>query len=243
MKPPDRRPFHFKQFSLYQDRCAMKIGTDGALLGGWTEVESWSHARLLDIGTGTGLLALMLAQRNRTLTIDAVELDADAVSQAEENAQASPFSDQISVFHSEIQKWQPDYRYELIVSNPPFFHKRVHSPDLKRTKARHDDFLPLEDLVTHVDRLLTEKGCFSVVWPANRATELVEHFAQCGMHPVKRCRVAPTPGKDFHRVLITFKKDAQPEKVKEETLVIEQYGRAVFSAAFIALLREYYLDF
>lgn len=243
MKTADRRPFRFKQFSLYQDRCAMKIGTDGALLGGWAEVDQWPEARLLDIGTGTGLLALMLAQRNRSLVIDAVELDADAASQARENALASPFAEQITVHHSAIQKWYPEYQYDLIVSNPPFYHKRVHSPDLKRTKARHDEFLPLEALAAVVERLLAPEGCFSIVWPADREDALTRAFGASDMYPVRRCRVAPTPGKDFHRVLLTLKKGSVAEPLQEETLIIEQYGRAVFSAAFIALLREYYLDF
>lgn len=243
MKTANRKPFHFKKFSLYQDRCAMKIGTDGALIGAWTEVEDVSEARLLDIGTGTGLLALMLAQRNRSLIIDAVELDEEAVSQARENVSESPFSEQISVHHSSVQAWDPGHRYALIVSNPPFYSGRVPSPDLKRTKARHDHYLPLDELVASVDRLLAPEGRFSVVWPAERASSLVEGFLERGLHLSRRCRVAPTPGKDFHRVLMTFKKGEVIPPVKEETLVIEQYGRAVFSAAFIDLLRDYYLDF
>ncbi len=221
----------------------MKIGTDGAMLGAWTKVEDMASARVLDLGTGTGLLALMLAQRNHALQIDAVELDEDAVGQARENAASSPFTTQIEVHHSDIQSWEPGYTYDLIVSNPPFYSGRVLSPDLKRTKARHDEFLPLDELVSAVDRLLATGGRFSIVWPFEREEELTSKLAQRGIHSMRRCRVAPRPDKSYHRVLKIFKKGEISGAVEEETMLIEQYGRAVFSASFIALLREYYLDF
>ncbi|MGF1565749.1 MAG: tRNA1(Val) (adenine(37)-N6)-methyltransferase [Flavobacteriales bacterium] len=242
MKPVDQRPFHFKQFSMHQDRCAMKIGTDGVLIGAWTAVEESGKARVLDLGTGTGLVALMLAQRNRELVIDAIEIDDSAALQAQENVASSPFAGQITVQHSAVQEWKPDFRYDHIVSNPPFFNAKPVSPDARRTKARHDSSLPVSALAEAVGRLLNSGGRFSVVWPKEREAELETELACYGLHLERRCSVFPTGDKPCHRVLCTYVR-AEPQEVLEETLVIEQWGRAGYSAGFLTLLKEYYLDF
>lgn len=243
MKPVDRRPFHFKQFSMHQDRCAMKIGTDGVLIGAWTAVENAGAARILDLGTGTGLVALMLAQRNAALAIDAVEIDGDAAQQAQENVDASPFAHQVRVHHTPVQEWQPAYRYDHVVSNPPFFSAKPISPDAKRTTARHDATLPVSDLASAVHRLVKPDGRFSVVWPADREGELALALNALGFVVERRCSVYPTGDKPCHRVLCTFRASSTPMEVTEETLVIEQWGRAGYSAGFLQLLKNYYLDF
>ncbi len=241
MRTPDRRPFRFKQFEVYQDRCAMKIGTDGALLGAWADV-SGAH-RALDIGTGTGLIAMMLCQRAEELIVDAVELDVDAASQAAENIARSKFSDRASVHQSAVQQWFPVVGYDLIVSNPPFFFSNLRSPDHKRSQARHDDTLPLVDLVSHVARLLKPTGRFVVIWPKDRETELTASLETEGMFLYRRCAVHPTPQKDCHRVLNEYRRVVQRPEISEEILVIEQFGRGVYSEQFIDLLRDFYLDF
>lgn len=241
MKTPDRRPFRFKQFDLYQDRCAMKIGTDGALLGAWADVSGVERA--LDIGTGTGLIVMMLCQRAEELKVDAVELDADAASQAAENIAKSKFSDRIAVHHSPVQRWTPQEGYDLIVSNPPFFSSNLRSPNHKRSQARHDDELPLGELVFNVARLLKPSGRFVVIWPTDREAELTASFETKGMFLYRRCAVHPTPQKDCHRVLNEYRRmDDRPE-INETVLVIEQSGRGVYSEQFIELLRDFHLDF
>lgn len=242
MKPVDRRPFHFKQFWLHQDRCAMKIGTDGVLIGAWTAVENSGIARVLDLGTGTGLVALMLAQRNRQLVIDAIEIDDSAATQAQENVASSPFADQITVHHAAAQEWHPDVHYDHIVSNPPFFNATTVSPDARRANARHDSSLPVNALAEAVARLLNSNGRFSVVWPKEREAELEFELANHGLHLNRRCLVFPTGDKPCHRVLCTYSRQVSQE-LPEETLVIEQWGRAGYSAEFLTLLKNFFLDF
>lgn len=242
MKASDRRPFHFKQFSLFQDRCAMKIGTDGVLLGAWACVEDQLAGRVLDIGTGTGLISLMLVQRNGTLRVDAIELDAAAASQAAENVAESPFCDAIHVYHTAVQMWKPEAGYDHIVSNPPFYKSKIKSPIHSRARARHDDMLPLKDLVGGVARLLATDGRFSVVWPADREGELAELLDSSGLRLARRCEVYPTPDKSYHRLLMTWDRSSEPATTHSETLTIEQYGRGGYAPQFLQMLKAYYRD-
>lgn len=244
MKPADQRPFHFKRFSMFQDRCAMKIGTDGAMLGAWAQIEDQGSAKVLDIGTGTGLLALMLAQRNDAARIDAIEIDSAAASQAEENVAGSDFSHQIRVYNCSLQSWKPQALYDHIVSNPPFYRGRPKSPNAKRSQARHDDSLPVETLVECVVHLLSANGRFSVVWPAEREAELLNLFAGSHLTLQRRCEVYPSPSKPCHRVLLTLgTSPTSAHRFTAESITIEQFGRGGFSPTFLRLLREYYLDF
>lgn len=221
----------------------MKIGTDGVLIGAWTEVETAGSARVLDLGTGTGLVALMLAQRNRVLRIDAIDIDSDAAEQACENVSSSSFSEQINVYHSAVQDWTPYEPYDHVVSNPPFYSAKPVSPDQRRTTARHDASLPLKTLAQEVSRMLRTDGRFSVVWPKDREPELIAELALHQIFPERRCSVFPTGDKPCHRVLITFRKSETVPNAWEESLVIEQWGRGGYSAGFLQLLKDYYIDF
>ena len=160
------KPFKFKQFTLEQDRCAMKVGTDGVLLGAWTPLDH-SPDTILDIGAGTGLIALMLAQRSTAETIDAVEIDGAAYEQCVENFEASPWADRLFCYHVGLDEFVAEMEtpYDLIVSNPPFFTERVSSGNLSRDSARQNESLPFETLVDAVAKLLSPKGIFAVILP------------------------------------------------------------------------------
>ena len=158
--------FTFKQFTIRHDRCAMKVGTDGVLLGAWTSVDH-SH-RLLDIGTGTGLIALMLAQRCPQAFITAIDIDAEAVEQARENALSSPWKDRVEVLLQDICTFPANQQFDTIVSNPPYFIDSLKCPDDQRNTARHTDTLDAERLLASVARLLTDDGRFSIILPAEQ---------------------------------------------------------------------------
>ena len=161
--------FQFKQFFVRHDRCAMKVGTDGVLLGCWSGYDAaaagsptiphrYHYARCLDIGTGSGLIALMLAQRFPDALIDAIDIDKAAVEQAAENFAASPWSDRLHAFHVRLQEWQSHSAPSLIVSNPPYFQNSLKNPDKGRQTARHTDTLSFCELIHHSTRLLSENG-------------------------------------------------------------------------------------
>ena len=158
--------FSFKQFSIQQDRCAMKIGTDGVLLGAWTPITN-NPFSILDIGAGTGIIALMLAQRSNAEQIDALEIDEDAYEQAVDNFENSPWSDRLFCFHAGLDEFveEPEDEYDLIVSNPPFYTEDYKTDNEQRDLARFADAMPFEDLIEAADLLLSEKGIFSVVIP------------------------------------------------------------------------------
>ncbi|MDR1813435.1 MAG: methyltransferase [Tannerella sp.] len=162
--------FRFKQFIVRQDRCAMKVGVDGVLIGAWAGEQLDDPLRILDVGAGTGLIALMMAQRFENALIDAVEIDEEACNQAKENILESPFKGRIDVYCESITNFKPDYRYDLIVSNPPYFRQSLKCPDNKRTAARHDDSLPLPVLIEYSRKSLSINGLISLIIP----TELHE---------------------------------------------------------------------
>ena len=185
--------FQFKQFTIRQERCAMKVGTDGVLLGAWTDV---THARrLLDIGTGTGLIAIMAAQRNPELIIDAIEIDPAAFEQARENANSTSWRERIHLFQGEVQAFAPPYKYDIIVCNPPFFINSTKNPELNRTLARHCETLSHEDLLQVSDNLLLPEGKLCVILPVNEAKHFIELTQGKKWFVNKLSTVYPTPDK------------------------------------------------
>ena len=156
--------FRFKKFTVYHDRCAMKGGTDGVLLGAWVNVLG---ENVLDVGTGTGLISLMMAQRNDKVVIDAIDIDGDAVSQAKDNIYNSPFGNRIKCWNASLQEFSSkvEKRYDVIVSNPPFFVQSLKSPNKERSLARHTDSLPIEDLIGLSASLLSQTGRISFIYP------------------------------------------------------------------------------
>lgn len=194
------RGFTFKQFHVDHDRCAMKVGTDGILLGAWAPVAN--ARRVLDIGTGSGLIALMLAQRSRSdCVIDAVELDNNAVNQARDNVTASPWAVRIKVIESAIQEYQA-VPYDLIVSNPPYFVAGQEFSDPARALARHTGALDSHGLLAASNRLLAPSGELALIVPTAMADEILCISADYDLHAVCYTAVITRAGKEANRVLL-----------------------------------------
>ncbi len=232
--------FKFKQFEIQQDQCAMKVGTDGVLLGAWTNVENAS--KVLDIGTGTGLIALMLAQRNIQLTIDAIEIEKNSARQAASNFQLSKFSERIVVQEISFQEFcgaQKVPAYDLIVCNPPYFSSSLRAVSDERTLARHDDVLSLDELFEGVSVILNPKAYFALILPADLFSKANDLAKKHSMYLIRVLHVKPTPEKEEKRVCVEYGfKSCIPE---EETIVIEEYGRHGYSKEYISLTKDFYL--
>lgn len=227
--------FQFKRFIVRQDKCAMKVGTDGVLLGAWAPIDNAEN--VLDIGCGTGLISLMLAQRSSAF-ITAIDIDTDAIEQCRENVIDSPWPDRIDVHHTSLLYFQPDYTFDVIVSNPPYFRNSLRSPVEKRSTARHTDSLSYEDLLSNVKRLLSARGLFSVIIPYDAVNEILFIAENHGLFPVKRTDIRTTPLKDPKRVLVSFSFSRTETDYRD--LVIE-LSRHVYSEEYISLTRDFYL--
>ena len=228
--------FTFKQFTIRHDRCAMKVGTDGVLLGAWTDIR---HARrILDIGTSTGLIALMLAQRCLEATVTALDIDAEAVSQAQENIQNSPWQERVEAILQDIRTYQPQALFDTIVSNPPYFINSLKCVDNQRNTARHTDTLDMHALLHQVSQLLTPDGHFSIVLPAEQTDELVEAAERVGLYPSRHTAVITRPGLAPKRTLMEFARTK--EAFQTDELVIE-LERHVYSEEYTTLTKDFYL--
>jgi tRNA1Val (adenine37-N6)-methyltransferase len=197
--------FQFKQFTIRQDRCAMKVGTDGTLLGAWAKAPA-GPCRVLDIGTGTGLIALMMAQRFPEAEIVGIDIDPMAVEQARENTMESPFADRISILEADVLSMESVLLYDAIVSNPPYFVDSLVCPDIQRTTARHTVSLTYEGLMKSAFRLLKMEGFFSVVIPEENRSSLESSAAMAGFSVSRVCHIRTTPRKLSKRCLIELRK-------------------------------------
>ncbi len=215
----------------------MKVGTDAILLGSWATGPNPN--RILDIGTGTGVIALMLAQRFPKAQVVAVEIDSLTCQQADDNFRNSPWADRLTVVNSAVQNLEPGQQFDLIVSNPPYFDGSLKPPDADRQTARHCDALSLEDLVKAADRLLSPRGRFAVILPVDRAEILRRLMLQSKMQCNRQCFVIPTPRKAPKRLLLEFARNA-PETIEESELVVELH-RHEYSIEFAALAKDFLL--
>lgn len=231
--------FNFKQFSVNQDRCAMKIGTDGVLLGAWTPLINNPY-NVLDIGAGTGILSLMLAQRSNAEQIDAIEIDGDAYEQCVENFETSPWGDKLFCFHAGLDEFvdEPEDEYDLIISNPPFYTDDYKSDNSSRDLARFEDALPFEELIEAAALLLSDNGIFSVIIPYKEEERFVDMCKELDLFPLKITRVKGTPTSEIKRSLLAFCRMEQTPLIDE--LVIE-ISRHNYTPEYIELTKEFYL--
>jgi tRNA1Val (adenine37-N6)-methyltransferase len=193
--------FRFKQFTINQEKCAMKVGTDSILLGAWTEFNN--PISILDIGSGTGILSLMMAQKYPNANIFGIEIDENSVSQAKENIQNSTWGDRIHIIHSSIQEYSsPVNKFDLIISNPPFFQNSLKAPDLSRSAARHNDEMTQEDLIKGIVNNLSNSGRAFVIWPVKEGEKFIEIAEKSKLFVNRMTFVKPNPSKIPHRVLI-----------------------------------------
>ena len=255
--------FRFKQFEIEQDRCAMKVGTDGVLLGAWAQ----GGCRILDIGSGTGLISLMMAQRFPEAEVVGIDMDADACGQAKENVMASPFRDRVEIVCCRLQDFGADGvsktaeafagtseaagasetaedlraagTFDAIVSNPPFFVDSLKNPDSKRTMARHTDSLPFRDLFAGVKRLLSDDGVFSAIVPAEVVEQFVAESCMLGFYLIRKCGVKTVERKQPKRFMLSFAKHRiSPYEEHVETMMDSQGNRSVW---YKKITEEFYL--
>jgi len=231
--------FQFKQFSVQQDKSAMKVGTDGVLLGAWAPLDHTPFS-ILDIGAGTGLIALMLAQRSNAEQIDGIEIDDDAYEQAVENFENSPWGDRLFCYHAGLDEFmdEPEDEYDLIVSNPPFYTDGYLSGDEQRDKARFTESLPFEDLIEASALLLSEDGVLAVIIPFKEEDKFIDLAKQDELYPFKITRVKGTPTTEVKRSLIAFSRDVKEIVIDELTIEIERHN---YTEAYTELTKEFYL--
>ena len=194
--------FKFRQFTIHQDRCAMKVGTDGTLLGAWASAPDGA-CRILDIGTGTGLIALMMAQRFPEASVIGIDIDSEAVLQASENANSSPFSSRVSFQQMDVNEFE-SAPFDAIVSNPPYFMSSLECPDMKRTMARHTSSLSYSELMKAAYRLLNDTGCFSLIIPSEFSKQIVSEAFLNGFNMSRKYDIKTTPKKLPKRCLLEF---------------------------------------
>ena len=227
--------FRFKQFEIEQDRCAMKVGTDGVLLGAWAQ----GGRRILDIGSGTGLISLMMAQRFPEAEVVGIDMDADACGQARENVMASPFRDRVEIVCCRLQDFGGAGVFDAIVSNPPFFVDSLKNPDSKRTMARHTDSLPFRDLFAGVKRLLSDDGIFSAIVPVEVVEQFVAESCILGFYLIRKCGVRTVERKQPKRFMLSFAKHRiLPYEEHVETMMDSQGNRSEW---YRKITEEFYL--
>ncbi|MEP3481148.1 MAG: methyltransferase [Fuerstiella sp.] len=230
-------PFRFKQFSVADDRCGQKVGTDSILLGSWATATN-VH-RVLDIGTGSGLLALMQAQRFSNAKITAIEIDSSAFEQAQQNFSSSPWANRLTATHADARQFTSVKSFDLIVCNPPYFEASFRSDHGSRTIARHEDRLTFADLTKVAATLLNQQGRFCAVLPFDRAFEFTDIATQHQLHLVRRCDVRPTPSSEPKRSLLAYGLQ-KTEVVDSKDLVLEE-SRHQYAAGYVKLAKEFLL--
>ncbi|WP_346855498.1 methyltransferase [uncultured Draconibacterium sp.] len=232
--------FQFKQFTVQQENSAMKVGTDGVLLGSWVNVESCS--RILDVGTGTGLIALMLAQRSEA-RITAIEIEVNAATEACNNVANSHWNKQIDVKNSSYQDFakSSEFQFDLIVSNPPFFQDDLKAFSQERNLARHNDSLPFSDLVFYSVKRLSNSGRLAVILPLEQARVLEKLAREHDLFLIRKTDVKPNPKKEVNRVLMEFGKIEAA--LVYDCLSVYSLNRSEYSDEFIQLTKDFYLRF
>lgn len=235
------KKFDFKQFSIQQDKCAMKVGTDGVLLGAWTPLHNNPYS-VLDIGAGTGLISLMIAQRSHAEQIDAVEIDENAYEECVENFENSPWNDRLFCYHASLNEFteemQDEVDYDLIVSNPPFYSENYKSEITTRDLARFQDAMPFEELIKSTCHLLSDIGVFATIIPYKEEKAFLNIAGENQLFPFKITRMKGTATSEIKRSLIAFSKSKQ--NLLEDELIIE-ITRHNYTPEYTELTKDFYL--
>ncbi len=229
--------FRFKQFTIWHDKTAMKVGTDGVLLGAWTDCNN--AKTILDIGTGTGLIAIMLAQKSFS-EITAIEIDSNAYNQAKENISICKWRDRIIIEEIDFLLYYKTIKskFDLIVCNPPFFENSLKPKNIERKKARHTDTLVFDELITGVSKIISEKGKFSLILPIDNYEKIKQLCFKEHLYLIKKTEVKPNFDKKAKRVLLEFSKNKT--KVIKNILTIEK-ERHFYTEDYKKLTKDYYL--
>lgn len=230
--------FRFKEFTIYQDKCAFKVGTDGVLLGAAADVSS--AGKILDIGSGTGLISIMVAQRCSG-EIVAIEPDVKSFVQLYENVRDCKWSNRIDVVNSALQSFKTNSRFDLILSNPPYFISSLKNPDHRKSVARHNDTLSHQDLLSGVEELMTLNGKFQVILPFNEGMKFIRAALEKNLFCNDLMKIQPSPGSEIKRVIITLSR--QKRQVHESVLIIETGERHEYSEEYKNLTKDFYLNF
>ncbi|HMG93828.1 MAG TPA: methyltransferase [Chryseolinea sp.] len=229
--------FHFKQFSVRHDRCAMKVGTDAVLLGAWVDVSAAEN--ILDIGTGSGVIALMLAQRTANSTqVESVEIEKNSADQAAENVSKSPWFSRVGVHQLAVQDYFPVARFDLIVTNPPYFNKSLRPPDKGRHQVRHTSSLSYDDLLSAVVRLLTSHGRFNVILPYQEAMVFSELASRYQLFCTRICHFKTRREKPVERTLLEFSTSAQ--SLDEGEILLYDHDLE-WSTSYRSLISDFYI--
>ena len=230
--------FKFKQFTVEQDACAMKVCTDACLFGAWVAntIKALHVKRMLDIGTGTGMMSLMVAQQYN-VPIDAIEIDEAAALQASENFKTSPWAYRLNVLNADIRKLEPSKQYDFIFCNPPFFINDLKSSGTQWNTALHSTHLSAEDLIKSIKRLLTSEGHFALLLPPHRVNEYEQLANEAGLFIINKVSVQQTEKHTTFRVMLLF--GTTHQTVEESKIIIKEGGS--YSTKFIELLKDYYL--
>ena len=234
------KPFHFKQFLIHHDQCAMKVGTDGVLLGAWADV--LGDGNLLDIGTGSGLIAIMLAQRNAATHITGIEIDESAARQALWNTSLSPWKERLEILHLSFQDFiqSNQQQFSHIVSNPPFFQEGTNTSSKERNMARQTVSLSFEEIISGADNLLLKDGKLSVILPVTESDIFNKIAQQYGFYLNRKLEVKPKKDKNIERILMEFSKK---EKIilEQKILIIQHEKRNDWTDDYIELTGDFYL--
>jgi len=228
--------FRFKQFAIRQENAAMKVGTDGALLGAWSDVSKAKN--ILDIGTGTGIIAMMVAQRNKEAKITAIEIDQNALIDASFNVNNCPWPKRIEIFQTSLQDFIPSNKFDSIISNPPFFENSLKSNSGEKIKARHTDSLHYSDILEFSSTYLNENGTLHLILPIENAEKCIELGKEQGFYLKRVCTVKPVPHKNAHRLVFELSKSNN--NTVSESLIIETGKRHDYSQDYIALTKAFY---
>ena len=233
------KPFEFKKFKIHQNNAAMKIGTDGILLGAWADLSDKKKG--IDIGSGTGIISIMLCQRNEILEIDSIEVSEKAVLDAKKNIKNCKWNERINLIHKDLRLFSTENKYDLIISNPPYFQKSLKPKDLDRLKARHEVSLNYKDVLNFSEKHLLKNGTINLILPIDQKQEVIEYAEKFGLYVSKECIVFPKPNKNPHRLLIELSKIKKT--FESQSLTIENDGRHNYTDNYKKLTREFYTIF